>query len=136
MELVGNGHRCGTAPDPATRAAARRPADRPADAGADVGHRWCKERQRKYPVVLPEYWDDAKNINPYCFMEALFKQLVKARLSPRVTVRLAWLRFRRLIFDAGSDYFTTRAVLRWATICLPRSGVHSPTGTKNCVHRR
>jgi acetolactate synthase I/II/III large subunit len=35
---------------------------------------WCKERQRRYPVVLPEYWNNAK-VNPYCFMEALFQQL-------------------------------------------------------------
>jgi acetolactate synthase-1/2/3 large subunit len=36
---------------------------------------WCKDRQARYPVVLPEYWDDAAAVNPYCFMEALFSQL-------------------------------------------------------------
>ena len=36
--------------------------------------KWCKERQARYPVVLPEYWDGAQ-INPYCFMERLFAQL-------------------------------------------------------------
>jgi acetolactate synthase-1/2/3 large subunit len=36
---------------------------------------WCKERQRKYPVVLPEYWQEAENVNPYCFMDSLFQQL-------------------------------------------------------------
>jgi acetolactate synthase-1/2/3 large subunit len=36
---------------------------------------WLKERQRKYPVVLPEYWSDAENVNPYCFMQALFNEL-------------------------------------------------------------
>ncbi len=35
---------------------------------------WCKERQRRYPVVLPEYQNNAK-VNPYCFMEALFQKL-------------------------------------------------------------
>jgi acetolactate synthase-1/2/3 large subunit len=35
---------------------------------------WCKERQRRFPTVLPEYWDN-KRINPYCFMSALFDQL-------------------------------------------------------------
>lgn len=35
---------------------------------------WCKERQRRYPVVLPEYWRNDR-INPYCFMQTLFKQL-------------------------------------------------------------
>jgi acetolactate synthase-1/2/3 large subunit len=35
---------------------------------------WCKERQRRFPVVLPEYWNNEK-VNPYCFMETLFGQL-------------------------------------------------------------
>ncbi len=36
---------------------------------------WCKERLQSYPVVLPEYWQLKEHINPYCFMDALFKQL-------------------------------------------------------------
>ena len=36
---------------------------------------WCKERARKYPVVLPEYWQREGGVNPYCFMDALFKKL-------------------------------------------------------------
>lgn len=32
---------------------------------------WAKERQKKFPIVLPEYWDN-KLVNPYCFMESLF----------------------------------------------------------------
>jgi acetolactate synthase-1/2/3 large subunit len=35
---------------------------------------WCKERQRRFPVVLPEYWKN-EIINPYCFVEKLFDQL-------------------------------------------------------------
>lgn len=36
--------------------------------------KWCKERQLRFPVVLPEYWDNTL-INPYCFMQELFQQL-------------------------------------------------------------
>jgi acetolactate synthase-1/2/3 large subunit len=36
---------------------------------------WCKERQRRYGVVRPEYWTGSEQVNPYCFMEALFEQL-------------------------------------------------------------
>jgi acetolactate synthase-1/2/3 large subunit len=36
---------------------------------------WCRERVRKYPVVLPEYWDTEGLVNPYCFMDRLFAQL-------------------------------------------------------------
>lgn len=35
---------------------------------------WCQARQKKYPVVLPEYWK-TKDVNPYCFMDALFREL-------------------------------------------------------------
>lgn len=35
---------------------------------------WCKDRQARFPVVLPEYWRNPK-INPYCFVQALFRQL-------------------------------------------------------------
>ena len=35
---------------------------------------WCKERQRRYPVVRPEYWNNER-VNPYCFMKMLFDQL-------------------------------------------------------------
>ncbi len=38
---------------------------------------WVLERRRRYPVVLPEYWDAQGVINPYCFTEALFEQLVE-----------------------------------------------------------
>jgi acetolactate synthase-1/2/3 large subunit len=36
---------------------------------------WCRARVQKYPVVLPEYWAAKNAINPYCFMQALSKQL-------------------------------------------------------------
>ena len=35
---------------------------------------WCKERQRRFPIVLPEYWNNDR-VNPYCFMQSLFSQL-------------------------------------------------------------
>ncbi|MBV5328689.1 MAG: thiamine pyrophosphate-binding protein [Chlorobium sp.] len=35
---------------------------------------WCKERQRRFPIVLAEYWQNER-VNPYCFMKTLFDQL-------------------------------------------------------------
>ena len=35
---------------------------------------WCKERQLRFPAVLPEYWGNVR-INPYCFIKGLFEQL-------------------------------------------------------------
>lgn len=36
---------------------------------------WCIERKYRYPVVLEEYYKIQDNVNPYCFMEELSKQL-------------------------------------------------------------
>jgi acetolactate synthase-1/2/3 large subunit len=36
---------------------------------------WCRARQARYPVVLPEYWQAAAPVNPYCFAQSLFEQL-------------------------------------------------------------
>lgn len=36
---------------------------------------WCRERCARYPVVLPEYWESAGPVNPYCFGAALFDAL-------------------------------------------------------------
>jgi acetolactate synthase-1/2/3 large subunit len=36
---------------------------------------WCLERRRRYPVVLPEYWDVEGSVNPYCFIDRLFAAL-------------------------------------------------------------
>lgn len=37
--------------------------------------RWCAERRIKYPVVLAEYRNGTAGVNPYCFVEALYREL-------------------------------------------------------------
>jgi len=36
---------------------------------------WCKERVKKYPAVVSSYWEGTDNVNPYCFVDSLFKNL-------------------------------------------------------------
>lgn len=36
---------------------------------------WCRERARRYPVVLPEYHREKDKVNPYVFIEELSKSL-------------------------------------------------------------
>ncbi len=36
---------------------------------------WGQQRRRKYPALLPEYWDTKDVVNPYCFVETLFDAL-------------------------------------------------------------
>ena len=36
---------------------------------------WCKDINRKYPAVLPEYYPKKTPVNPYIFIKELFEQL-------------------------------------------------------------
>lgn len=38
---------------------------------------WGQERRRRYPALLPEYWDTKGTVNPYCFVETLFDALAE-----------------------------------------------------------
>lgn len=71
---------------------------------------WAMERRRKYPAVCPEYWDTTGVVNPYCFTEVLFDQLVEDEVivmadatAAVVTVQAAKLkRGQRLYSNSGS----------------------------------
>ena len=41
----------------------------------DLWLEWCQVRKNRYPVVLPQYWQVKDKVNPYCFVDALFKEL-------------------------------------------------------------
>jgi len=47
-------------------------------AGPEQEHKawlaWCKARRQRFPVVLPEYWNNER-VNPYCFIDVLFDLL-------------------------------------------------------------
>ncbi len=38
---------------------------------------WCRQINKKYPAVLPEYYSKKSPINPYAFMKELSKELVE-----------------------------------------------------------
>ena len=85
-----------------------------ADTGPTAAHRyyvaWCKERVERYPVVLPEYWQEKARVNPYCFSETLFSHLPEDELVVTgdgtacvVTFQAAKIkRGQRLFTDSGS----------------------------------
>lgn len=50
--------------------------DRPLEAKREWIH-WLKERKKRYPVVLPEYWEKQSPINPYCFVDRLNAHLAE-----------------------------------------------------------
>lgn len=66
---------------------------------------WCKERQQRYPVVLPEYWESNK-INPYCFMAALFEQLPENEVVVTANGSACVTSFQAAILKPGQRLWT------------------------------
>jgi acetolactate synthase-1/2/3 large subunit len=71
---------------------------------------WCKERQRRYPAVLPKHREFSGKINPYHFIEILFDQLEETDVVVTgnataciVTFQVAKLKLgQRLFSNSGS----------------------------------
>lgn len=71
---------------------------------------WGQERRRRYPALLPEYWDTKGVVNPYCFVETLFDALEEEEVivmadatAAVVTVQVAKLkRGQRLYSNSGA----------------------------------
>ena len=71
---------------------------------------WAMERRQRYPAVLPEYWQTTGVVNPYCFTEKLFEQLVANEVivmadatAAVVTVQAAKLKHgQRLYSNSGA----------------------------------
>jgi acetolactate synthase-1/2/3 large subunit len=71
---------------------------------------WGQERRRRYPSVLPEYWETTGVVNPYCFVETLFAALEPDEVivmadatAAVVTVQVARLKAgQRLFSNSGA----------------------------------
>jgi acetolactate synthase-1/2/3 large subunit len=66
---------------------------------------WCKERQRCFPVVLPEYWEN-KKVNPYCFIDRLFSHLLEDQIVVAANGTACVVGFQAAIIKKGQRFFT------------------------------
>lgn len=67
---------------------------------------WCKARQAKYPVVLPEYWPAEGLVNPYCFMQALSKQLPEGQVIVSANGTACVTSFQAIELKPGQRLYT------------------------------
>lgn len=78
-------------------------------AGASQEHKtwleWCKERQRRFPAVLPEYWDNEK-VNPYCFIKTLFDQLPENQIVVTANGSACVISFQAAVLKIGQRLWT------------------------------
>lgn len=65
---------------------------------------WCLERRRKYPVVLPEYWQ-SKAVNNYCFVQALFESLDEDEIVVTADGAAAVVTFQAAIMKKGQRVY-------------------------------
>ena len=66
---------------------------------------WCKERQRRFPTVLPEYWNN-KLVNPYCFMKSLFDQLKEDQIIVTANGSACVISFQSAELKSGQRLWT------------------------------
>ena len=66
---------------------------------------WCKERQRRFPVVLPEYWENER-VNPYCFMGRLFAHLKEGQVIVAANGSACVVGFQAANIKPGQRFFT------------------------------
>lgn len=66
---------------------------------------WCQKRHEKYPVVLAEYWGNDK-INPYCFMDDLFKHLDEGQIVVSANGSACVIGFQVAHLKPGQRFWT------------------------------
>ena len=67
---------------------------------------WCKERVKRYPVVLPEYWKSSIGVNPYCFMKRLSEHLEDGEVIACGDGTACVAAFQAMNIRAGQRLFT------------------------------
>lgn len=66
---------------------------------------WCIERKRKYPVVLPEYFTDKAQVNPYCFMEEVGRQACERQVMVASNASACICSFQAIRIKKGQRLF-------------------------------
>jgi acetolactate synthase-1/2/3 large subunit len=67
---------------------------------------WCKKRKEKYPVVLDHYWQIADLVNPYCFIDALCKQLPENQIIVTANATACIVAFQAFKIKTGQRLYS------------------------------
>jgi acetolactate synthase-1/2/3 large subunit len=93
---------------------------------------WSKERMRRFPVVLPEYWEN-KNVNPYCFMDELFKQLKEDQIVVTGNGSACVVGFQAANLKLGQRLWTNSGCATMGYDLPAAIGAHKGSGGKPIV---
>jgi acetolactate synthase-1/2/3 large subunit len=67
---------------------------------------WCMARRRRYPVMQPEYADDAGGVNPYAFAEVLFDAMGERDVVVSANATACVTTFQMAKLQAGQRMFS------------------------------
>ena len=67
---------------------------------------WCRQRNARYPVVLPEYWNREHLVNPYCFIDELGRHLPEGRIVVCGNATACIVPFQALPMKKGQRMFS------------------------------
>lgn len=93
---------------------------------------WSKLRQEKFPIVLPEYWENEK-VNPYCFMQSLFKQLNEGQIVVTGNGSACVTSFQAAELKPGQRLWTNSGCATMGYDLPGAIGAHKASGGKEIV---
>ncbi len=93
---------------------------------------WSKERQHRFPIVLPEYWDNDL-VNPYCFMKTLFDVLKENQIVVTGNGSACVTSFQAAELKPGQRLWTNSGCATMGYDLPAAIGVNKASGGKSIV---
>lgn len=93
---------------------------------------WSKERQQRFPIVLPEYWDNDL-VNPYCFMKTLFDVLKENQIVVTGNGSACVTSFQAAELKPGQRLWTNSGCATMGYDLPAAIGVNKASGGKSIV---
>ena len=93
---------------------------------------WAKERMTRFPVVLPEYWNNER-VNPYCFMDELFAQLPEEQITVTGNGSACVTSFQTADIKQGQRLWTNSGCATMGYDLPASIGAHKASGGKSII---
>jgi len=93
---------------------------------------WAKERMKRFPAILPEYWENER-VNPYCFMGELFGQLPEEQIVVTGNGSACVVSFQSADIKQGQRLWTNSGCATMGYDLPASIGAHKASGGKSIV---
>jgi len=93
---------------------------------------WAKERMQRFPIILPEYWENER-VNPYCFMGELFSQLPEEQIVVTGNGSACVVSFQSADIKQGQRLWTNSGCATMGYDLPASIGAHKASGGKSII---